>query len=115
MSLAEPFPDTVYLFCYTSGTTGDPKGVMLSNKNIIAPAVIASKNLDDISNNDITISYLPLAHSFEQDVFTLCLIYGVKIGYYSGDVLKLVDDLQVLKPTFFPSVPRLFNRIYGKV
>lgn len=45
----------------------------------------------------------------------MCCIRGVKIGYYSGDPLKLMDDLQALKPTFFPSVPRLFNRIYDVI
>ena len=42
-------------------------------------------------------------------------IYGVKIGFFGGDVLKLVDDIKALKPTVFPSVPRLYNRIYGKI
>jgi long-chain acyl-CoA synthetase len=61
------------------------------------------------------ISYLPLAHSFEKVLFTAALLVGVSIGYYSGDPLKLLDDLAELKPHFFPSVPRLFNRIYDKI
>ena len=61
------------------------------------------------------ISYLPLAHSFEKVLFTAALLVGVSIGYYSGDPLKLLDDLSELKPHFFPSVPRLFNRIYDKI
>jgi long-chain acyl-CoA synthetase len=61
------------------------------------------------------ISYLPLAHSFEKCMFTMCLLTGMKVGYYNGDPLKLLDDLKVLKPTAFPSVPRLFNRIYDKI
>jgi long-chain acyl-CoA synthetase len=61
------------------------------------------------------ISYLPLAHSFEKALFTAALLIGVSIGYYSGDPLKLLDDLAELKPNFFPSVPRLFNRIYDKI
>jgi len=56
-----------------------------------------------------------LAHSFEKVLFTLCLVNGVRIGYYAGDVNKLTDDCQVLKPTLFPSVPRLFNRIFDKI
>ena len=43
------------------------------------------------------------------------MAYGMKCGFFGGDVLKLIDDIRVLKPTFFPSVPRLFNRIYGKI
>lgn len=61
------------------------------------------------------ISYLPLAHSFEKVLFTLALLKGVRIGFYAGDVLKLTDDCQKLRPTFFPSVPRLYNRIYDKI
>jgi len=61
------------------------------------------------------ISYLPMAHSFEQVLFILCMSNGVRIGFFGGDVLKLTDDCAVLKPTLFPSVPRLFNRIYDKI
>jgi len=45
----------------------------------------------------------------------MSLVTGNKIGYYGGDHLKLLDDLAALKPTLFPSVPRLFNRIYDKI
>ena len=45
----------------------------------------------------------------------VAIISGMKIGFFGGDVLKLVEDIGILKPTFFPSVPRLFNRIYGKI
>ena len=64
---------------------------------------------------DSYMSYLPAAHSFEQAIQGLCWIYGMKIGFFGGNVLKLTDDMQILKPTFFPSVPRLYNRIYGKI
>lgn len=65
MSLSEPLPDTIYLFSYTSGTTGDPKGVMLSNKNILAPSSKPESRGFIVDNSDTHISYLPLAHSFE--------------------------------------------------
>lgn len=68
-----------------------------------------------VDHNDIMISYLPLAHSFEQVLFIAAIVYGAKIGYFGGDVLKLTDDCQVLKPTLFPSVPRIYNRIYDKI
>lgn len=61
------------------------------------------------------ISYLPLAHSFEKMLFGLSMVRGNMIGYYGGDVLKLTDDCQVLKPTMFPSVPRLYGKIYDKI
>lgn len=104
------------MFCYTSGTTGDPKAAMLSHGNLLssASATFLSGGVD-FTDRDTMISYLPLAHSFEKCLFTVCIISGMAIGYYGGDALKLLDDLQELKPTFFPSVPRLFNRIYDKI
>jgi long-chain acyl-CoA synthetase len=69
-----------------------------------------------LRETDCYISYLPAAHSFEQALFGSVLIYGMKCGYYNGDPLKMIsDDLPCLKPTLFPSVPRLYNRIYGKI
>jgi len=107
------------MFSYTSGTTGDPKGVKLRHKMIIGTAYavqtrIGTKGLG-FNEEDCYISYLPAAHSFEQAVFGLSLIYGMKCGFFGGNVLKLTDDIAILKPTFFPSVPRLYNRIYGKI
>jgi long-chain acyl-CoA synthetase len=103
------------MFCYTSGTTGDPKAAMLSHGNMIA-AVRGAKDADlNITDEDSHISYLPLAHSFEKIVFAMNLFVGGKYGFYSGDPLKLLDDMQTLQPTIFISVPRLFNRIYETV
>ena len=61
------------------------------------------------------ISYLPLAHVYEQGMAAGHLIYGAKIGFYGGDVLKLTEDMRILQPTIFPSVPRLYNKIYAKI
>lgn len=103
------------MFCYTSGTTGDPKAVKLSHQNILSVSTAANFAGVDVYPEDTVISYLPLAHSFEKVLFVLCILKGVRIGYYAGDVLKLTDDCMVLKPTFFPSVPRLYNKIYDKI
>lgn len=89
---AEPEPESVYMFCYTSGTTGDPKAAKLTHKNILAVATSANYAGVPVSHSDTVISYLPLAHSFEKVLFTLCLVKGVRIGYYAGDVNKLTDD-----------------------
>ena len=110
-----PKPDDLATICYTSGTTGDPKGVMLSHKNIIADASGAMISGVQLNVEDVHISYLPLAHMFERIVQVTCLASGASIGFYRGDVLKLFDDIAELKPTLFPSVPRLFNRLYDKV
>ena len=110
-----PSADTIAMFCYTSGTTGDPKAAKLSHNNFIATASSAKHGGFDVTHEDCYISYLPLAHSFEKILFSLSLVIGSKIGFYAGDVLKLTDDCQVLKPTLFPSVPRLYNKIYDKI
>jgi long-chain acyl-CoA synthetase len=68
-----------------------------------------------LTKDDIHISYLPLAHVFERAMYGLFLGVGARIGFYQGDTLKLLDDVAELRPTFFASVPRLFNRIYDKV
>lgn len=103
------------MFCYTSGTTGDPKAAMLTHKNFIAVSAGCLEHGIDLSENDLSISYLPLAHSFEKALFVTGIISGCQYGFYSGDPLKLLDDMKVLKPTIFPSVPRLFNRIYDRI
>jgi long-chain acyl-CoA synthetase len=63
----------------------------------------------------VHLSYLPLPHVFEQLNQMVVTAYGGRIGYYQGDTLKILDDLTALRPTFFPSVPRLLSRIYDKV
>lgn len=104
------------MFSYTSGTTGNPKGVKLTHKMVIlAGAAVNSHINKPMSEDDCYVSYLPASHSFEQAVFSIVLVYGMKCGFFGGDVQKLTEDLGVLKPTIFPSVPRLYNRIYGKI
>lgn len=69
----------------------------------------------EFGEGDSYISYLPAAHSFEQGCFGIALSSGMRVGFFAGNVIKLTEDMGILKPTFFPSVPRLFNRIYGKI
>jgi long-chain acyl-CoA synthetase len=115
-TIIEPTKEDFYMFSYTSGTTGDPKGVKVSHKMIIGMAYAVNARLKvGINETDSYLSYLPASHSFEQGMFTCSLIYGMKCGFFSGDVKKLMEDLATLRPTVFPSVPRLYNRIYGGI
>lgn len=109
-----PKPNDTATICYTSGTTGTPKGVVLSHANLIANVAGATYSMQ-FSPSDVYISYLPLAHIYERFNQILVAYYGGAVGFYQGDNLKLLDDMAVLRPTVFCSVPRLFNRIYAGI
>lgn len=111
-------PDDLLTICYTSGTTGDPKGVMVTHENIVAEAAgVFSTFPEDLvlDENELHLSFLPLAHIFEQLIAVAILTVGGAVAFYRGDVLKLLDDLQFSKPTVFPAVPRLLNRVHDKI
>ncbi|NWU94712.1 ACSL5 ligase, partial [Upupa epops] len=113
-----PKPEDLSVVCFTSGTTGNPKGAMLTHQNVVANAAAflkGTENTFEISSSDITISYLPLAHMFERIVQTVAYSCGAKVGFFQGDIKLLTDDMKALKPTVFPVVPRLLNRVYDKV
>ncbi|KAL2942078.1 Long chain acyl-CoA synthetase 7 peroxisomal [Bienertia sinuspersici] len=109
-----PTPDDVATICYTSGTTGTPKGVVLTHGNLIASTAGMSIPVR-FYPTDVYISYLPLAHIYERANQIMSVYYGVAVGFYQGDNLKLMDDLLALRPTIFCSVPRLYNRIYAGI
>lgn len=111
-----PSPSDVALINYTSGTTGVPKGAVITHGNIIANAAGAAALLRTLFQpGDRHISYLPLAHIYERFNVTVQTHFCGAIGFYRGDVLQLLEDIQELKPNLFASVPRLWNRIYDKV
>ncbi|XP_010546702.1 PREDICTED: long chain acyl-CoA synthetase 7, peroxisomal isoform X2 [Tarenaya hassleriana] len=109
-----PKPEDIATICYTSGTTGTPKGVVLTHANLIANLAGFSLVVEFFPS-DVYLSYLPLAHIYERANQVLSVYYGVAIGFYQGDNLKLMDDLAALRPTVFCSVPRLYNRIYDGI
>ncbi|KFR00913.1 Long-chain-fatty-acid--CoA ligase 5 [Opisthocomus hoazin] len=113
-----PKPDDLCIVCFTSGTTGNPKGAMLTHQNVVANAAAflrSTENTVECTSSDITMSYLPLAHMFERVVQTVVYSCGAKVGFFQGDIKLLTDDMKTLKPTLFPVVPRLLNRIYDKI
>jgi long-chain acyl-CoA synthetase len=104
-----PRPDDIITINYTSGTTGNPKGVVLTHRNAVA-AASAGSIISNGSPKDVSISYLPLAHIYERVTEHGAFFAGSAIGYFNGDILGLVDDMKLLQPTGFVSVPRLYNR-----
>ncbi|EGR34187.1 hypothetical protein IMG5_021020 [Ichthyophthirius multifiliis] len=106
-------PDDIFTFSYTSGTTGFPKGAMISHKNIVS--VIAVCTEEKMDTNDVYYSYLPLPHVFERLSICYFLFIGGRIGFYRGDVKKLKEDLAIVKPTVFVAVPRVLNKFFDAI
>ncbi len=99
---------------YTSGTTGRPKGVMLSHHNIIWN-IHAALQLFDIGPDNTFLSFLPLSHTFERTVgYYLAMVCGATTAY-NRSIPQLAEDLSIIKPTLLVSVPRIFERIYGRI
>uniref|UniRef100_H2ZDV0 long-chain-fatty-acid--CoA ligase n=1 Tax=Ciona savignyi TaxID=51511 RepID=H2ZDV0_CIOSA len=114
-----PKPSDLHTICYTSGTTGLPKGVMLTHGNIVANVsgvyAVGEKTFITMSSAEVYISYLPLAHVFERLMVAQMFYVGARVGFFQGDIKLLLEDVGVLQPTVFAMVPRLINKIYDTV
>lgn len=84
--------EDVYCFSYTSGTTGAPKGAMITHGNVCA-AICSSMYNTKVNKNDVYLSYLPMAHVLERMFFNIMIYSHVRVGMFSGDTRKLMDDL----------------------
>ncbi|KAF2672698.1 acetyl-CoA synthetase-like protein [Microthyrium microscopicum] len=113
-SYSPPGPDDPITINYTSGTTGNPKGVVLSHRNAMA-ATASSATLMQQVEEDVICSFLPLAHIFQRLTEHVALSAGAGIGYFHGVIPEIVEDLKVLRPTAFMAVPRLFNRFGTRI
>lgn len=120
-----PDPDKIRQICdsiasndlatllYTSGTTGFPKGVMLSHDNIISQ-LRAATNLAPVDRNSKALSFLPLNHVYERVLSYLYMYLGVSI-YYAESIDKVADNLKEVQPEIFGCVPRLFEKVYDRI
>ena len=113
--MTKPTPDSTEVIWFTSGTTGVPKGAMICHRNHTANIRGAEDNEFYIDEKDTIISYLPLAHCYEKWLMALSLSRGTAIGYFRGNPLTLIQDIQMLKPTVLPAVPRVLTKLYDTI
>jgi long-chain acyl-CoA synthetase len=104
-------PEDPFTFIYTSGTTGPPKGCVLSHGNYRA-IVDMVKEVGEIQGDEVTYLYLPLAHSYALLIQLAAFDLGSTLAYFGGDTKQIVPELQEVQPTYLPSVPRVFEKIY---
>jgi long-chain acyl-CoA synthetase len=104
-------PEDICTFIYTSGTTGPPKGCIISHGNYRAMLDMVNE-VSVIEDEDLAYLYLPLAHSFALLIQFGTFDLGTTLAYWERDPLKILPNLAELKPTYFPSVPRIFEKIY---
>ncbi len=106
--------DDAYIFIYTSGTTGPPKGCVLTHRNAMSVGQMV-EHLGFISEDDLSYLFLPLAHVFALSTMLASLDVGTGVIYFGGDTRKIIPELAEAKPTYLPSVPRIFEKLYTAV
>ncbi len=114
LALSELSGDALAAIVYTSGTTGKPKGVMLTHANVLSnvKAILA---LVSVNENDVFLSFLPLSHTFERTIgYYLAIAAGSCVAYVRS-VAQIAEDLKLIKPTILVSVPRIYERFYAKL
>lgn len=110
----EAQPDALATIVYTSGTTGRPKGVMLSHRNILSNAD-AVLHLVKGYREDVFLSFLPLSHTFERTVGYYVPVMTGGCVAFARSVQDLAEDLQTIRPTMLVSVPRIYERVYARL
>lgn len=113
-SLAAISPDDTAILIYTSGTTGPPKGAMVSHRNVLS-MFNACHHFSEFFEDDVTMSFLPMAHSAERVLSFYGRVSSGVASAYASSMSKLLDELREVGPTVFGSVPRIFEKAYGKI
>jgi long-chain acyl-CoA synthetase len=115
-----PVPDSPFSadqlasIVYTSGTTGRPKGVMLTHANMLWNAYYASQ-CAGFDEDEVFLSFLPLSHTLERTGgYYLAMLMGAEVAY-ARSIAQLAQDLEVIRPTVLVSVPRIYERVYGRI
>jgi long-chain acyl-CoA synthetase len=106
-------PHDLCILLYTSGTTGEPKGVMLTHYNLLSNIEMMLRAIP-IRHGLVTISFLPLSHIYERSLHNLMLIAGLKV-YFAESVEKVLENIQEVRPQLMTAVPRIFEKMYSKI
>ena len=107
-------PDDLASIVYTSGTTGRPKGVMLSHRNMLSNAYSGMRSVA-LTPNDHLLSFLPLSHTLERTVGCYAALMSAAKVSFNRSIPELADDLKICQPTVMISVPRIFERVHNKI
>jgi long-chain acyl-CoA synthetase len=105
-------PNDIATLIYTSGTTGEPKGVMLTNSNIVSNVIDTGEKYS-FDKHDISLSVLPLSHIFERSAMYLYVFNGMRV-FYAESIERAPENLQEVRPTIFVGVPRIFEKVYAR-
>jgi long-chain acyl-CoA synthetase len=105
-------PEDACVFIYTSGTTGPPKGVILTHRNYRSMVDAVEAEATVLEGGEVAYLFLPLAHAFALLIQFVVVDLGAIIAYWEKDPQKIIPNLMEVKPTYFPSVPRIFEKIY---
>ncbi|MDK2911004.1 MAG: long-chain acyl-CoA synthetase [Bacteroidales bacterium] len=108
--MAQVNPEDIASIIYTSGTTSQPKGVMLTHENHVSNALVAAFTIN-LNDSHRRVSYLPLSHSYERMVCYTCLYLGISV-YYADGVSAILSTLKEIKPHVLVSVPLLLEKVY---
>jgi long-chain acyl-CoA synthetase len=105
-------PEDPFTFIYTSGTTGPPKGCVLSHGNYRSVLDMVNERGLFATGDDLVYLFLPLAHAFALLIQLGAFDTGTSIAYFGGDTTQIIPELMEVKPTYLPSVPRIFEKLY---
>jgi long-chain acyl-CoA synthetase len=107
-------PSDLAVLLYTSGTTGEPKGVMLTQNNLVSNLRMFVETMPILRPGLITISFLPLSHIYERSIHNLFVALGIHV-YFAESIEKLIENIGEVRPHVMTAVPRIFEKMYSKI